>query len=139
MALQKSLAEPASKPTAFSHLAANKPAFKPGDVIRGLDATTTAGAHVSIGRRRDQRLLGLVFFSTWRESYLETSRPQTSKACQRVREEVDRLAHDAGIVWLGIAGGLWSTPNNLKEYQSTTKTKIPLALDSSAAPSTAHR
>src|SRR6266481_5482780 len=129
LALQKSLAEPASPPAAVSHLVAKIPAFKSGDMIHGLDATTTAGAHVSIGRRRDRRLLGLVFFSTWCESYLETSRPQTSKACRRVREEVDRLAHDADVAWLGIAGGPWSTADNLKEYQSTTKTKIPLALD----------
>jgi thiol-disulfide isomerase/thioredoxin len=133
MALQKSLSEPASTPSAVGQLAANKPAFKVGDVIRGLDAKTTTGSHVSLGRRRDQRLLGLVFFSTWCESYLETSRPQTSKACRRDRVEVDRLAHDAGVSWLGIAGGLWSTAENVKEYQSTTKIKIPLALDQSGS------
>jgi peroxiredoxin len=129
-ALQDSLTAPASTSAVVGHMPSIKPAYKPGDVIHGLEATAMTGTHVSLGQRRDQRVLGLVFFSTWCESYLETSRPQTSQACRRVRDEVDRLAHDADVRWLGIAGGLWSTASDLKAYRSTTKINIPLALDS---------
>jgi peroxiredoxin len=128
-AIQRILAEPASSGPATGQAVVIRPAFRPGELVQELEATTLDGAVVALGKNRDGRPRGLVLFSTWCESYLEHSRPQTSQACRRVREEVDRLVASGGVDWLGIAGGPWSTAEDLADYRSKTRTKIPLALD----------
>jgi quercetin dioxygenase-like cupin family protein/peroxiredoxin len=129
-AVQKALAQPASAPPVAAQMAAaSQRILKPGDVVNGLEATTSTGTRVSLGASHDGRVRAVVFFFTWCESYLSQSQPQTGKACERVRENVDRLAQDHDVHWLGIAGGPWSTAEDLADYQSTTKTKLPIALD----------
>jgi quercetin dioxygenase-like cupin family protein/peroxiredoxin len=129
-AVRQVLAQPTSAPSVTGQMTvARQRVFRPGDQVSGLEATTSTGAKVSLDGRHDRRVRAVVFFSTWCESYLSKSQPQTGKDCERVRETVDRLAADRNVEWLGIAGGLWSTPEDLKDYQSATKTKLPIALD----------
>ncbi len=73
----------------------------------------------------------LVFLSPWCESYLETTRPALSANCRRTREQVDALAGERGVRWLGVASGLWATSDDLRGYQSKHHVRIPLTLDDS--------
>lgn len=76
----------------------------------------------------------LVFLSPWCESYLETSRAVMSARCKKVREQVEELAQQhPDARWLGIASGLWSSPEELNEYAAKYKVKIPLTLDASGS------
>lgn len=130
-ALQGVLSAPRGHTVVKALYRPSQPVFKPGEIVRGLQARTNSGARVVLGRGHAGRLQGVVFFSTWCESYLATSRPAAAQACRRVREQVDRLAASGSVDWIGIAGGPWSTAADLADYQATTKTKIPLALDTS--------
>jgi len=131
VALQKVLSAPRGHRVVRALYRPSQPVFKPGEIVKGLQARTNSGARVVLGRGHPGRLQGVVFFSTWCESYLATSRPATAQACRRVREQVDRLAASRSVDWIGVAGGPWSTAADLADYQTTTKTKIPLALDTS--------
>src|SRR5262249_45227586 len=130
-ALNRVLSQPAASVPMSHQPRTAQILFKPGDIVKGLDTTTSTGTRISLGHSQDKRLQGVVFFSTWCESYLETSRPATSQACRRVREQVDQLATKPDVNWVGVAGGPWSTEEDLADYQATTKTKIQLALDAS--------
>jgi len=132
-AIQKVLAAPGPSGSTTGQAVVVRPAFRPGDLVQGLQATTSDGTAVALGPSRDGRRRGLVFFSTWCEGYLATSRPKTSQACRRVRDEVDRLAATGDIEWIGIAGGPWSAAKDVAAYQAKTKTKIPVALDADGA------
>lgn len=105
-AIQHVLAQPSSPGPATGQAVAIRAAFRPGDVVQGLDATTLDGAAVPLGKSRNRRPRGLVLFSVWCESYLKNRRPQTSQACRHVREAVDQLAARGHVDWLGIAHGL---------------------------------
>jgi peroxiredoxin len=73
----------------------------------------------------------LVFLSPWCELYLATTRPELSASCRRAREQVNALARDPGKRWIGIASGLWATPEDLREYRRQYKVGISLVLDAS--------
>jgi peroxiredoxin len=126
-AIRKVLAEPAPGGPAIGRQVAPRPALRPGDVVQGLEATRIDGTTVPVGRSGRPR--AVVLFSTWFESYLETSRPKDSQACRRIREEVDRLVTKGDIEWLGIAGGAWEDMKEVTEYKAKTNTVLPLALD----------
>lgn len=132
-AIQSALSETGARGAATAREVVVRPAFRPGDLVQGLTAKTSDGTAVPLGRSSDGRPRGIVLFSTWCESYLEKSRPQTSQSCRRVREEVDQLAANSGVAWLGIAGGLWTSATDVTEYQTKTKTKLPIALDTDGA------
>ncbi|MBS0420262.1 MAG: TlpA family protein disulfide reductase [Proteobacteria bacterium] len=133
-AVQKVLAQPVTQVAVskLSNPAAGK-VYKVGDRVADLAVTTNKGVKIPLGAARGLR--GVVFFSTWCESYLATSRPKSSQACKRVREKVDALAaSELGKVrWVGVAGGPWSTADDLADYQLTNKIRIPLALDPSGS------
>jgi len=128
-AIQKVLSEPGPSGPATGRQVAIRPAFRPGDIVQGLEAMGIDGTAVPVGRSRSGRPRALVLFSTWFESYLETSRPEDSRACRRIREEVDRLVAKGDIEWLGVAGGAWESVKEVTEYKAKTNTKLPLALD----------
>ncbi len=73
----------------------------------------------------------LVFLSPWCESYLATTRPIVSTNCRIAREQVTALSHNHHVRWLGVASGLWATPEDLQEYRTKYKVGIPLTLDES--------
>lgn len=101
--------------------------FEAGDQVDGLRLTTLDGTEVALGQGSTPR--ALVFFAPWCEPYLAESRPQTSQACQRVRQEANELAARGGVEWLGISSGLWTSREDLQDYQKTTDIHLPLALD----------
>lgn len=131
-AIQDALAQPAPSGPVTGRAVALR-AFRPGDVVQGLTATTIDGAAVPLGKNPDGRPRALVLFSAWCESYLKDSRPQTSQACRRVREAVDQLATRGDVDWLGIAHGLWTSVEDVGQYRAKTGTKISLALDADGA------
>jgi len=133
-AIEKVLSEPEPKlgsggPSTGRQPVALRPAFRPGDLVQGITATGLDGAPVPLGRSRDGRPRAVLLFSTWFESYLKTSLPETSEACRRVQAEVERLTADGDIEWLGIAGGPWPDLKDLADYKTSTRTKLSLALD----------
>jgi peroxiredoxin len=132
-AIQTVLSEPGPSAPATGRQVAIRPALRPGDVVQGLEATAIDGTPVPVGPSRSGRPRALVLFSTWFESYLETSRPLDSQACRRIREEVERLVAKGDIEWLGIAGGAWESVEEITEYKTKTNTKLPLALDADGA------
>jgi quercetin dioxygenase-like cupin family protein/thiol-disulfide isomerase/thioredoxin len=104
--------------------------FGVGDTPRDLTAVTTTGeAFPLVGPSADARPRALVFFSPWCESYLSESRPAASRACRRVREEMNDLATHSDARWLGIASGLWASAKDLADYQKEPGTTVPLTLD----------
>lgn len=105
------------------------PLFAVGDQVSGLKAVALDGSAINLSASAAGKPRGLVFFAPWCESYLADSRPQTSKACLRVRLDVEKLLGQGEVEWLGISSGLWATNEDLQDYQNTTKTQLPLALD----------
>jgi quercetin dioxygenase-like cupin family protein/peroxiredoxin len=104
--------------------------FGVGDSPRGLSAVTTTGETFPlVGPSPDAQPRALVFFSPWCESYLAKSRPAASRACRRVREEMNELAPHRDAHWLGIASGLWASAKDLADYQKEPGTTVPLTLD----------
>jgi hypothetical protein len=76
----------------------------------------------------------VVFLSPWCESYLEMTRPALSTLCRQVREQVAGLSGDSRIRWLGVASGLWATPQDLRQYQADHQVSIPLTLGRIGSP-----
>lgn len=133
-ALQKVLAPDAvsSTQTKVVQKAAER-VFAVGDHVTGLYVTTINDVKIDLGKTASGKAQALVFFAPWCESYLEESRPQTSKACLRVRENVETLLKQNKVEWLGVSSGLWAAEDDVLDYQKTTQTKLPLALDAEDA------
>ncbi len=103
--------------------------IKAGDEVPSLSVKTTNGQNIPL-MAKPGRLLAVNFFSSWCEWYLETSRPETSKACARTRTAIESLSSEnLKIDWVGIAGGPWATLQDLLDYQKKNNISIPLALD----------
>ena len=77
--------------------------------------------------------LAIVFLSPWCESYFAQSRPARASACASARTQVETLAKDSGIRWVGIASGLWATREDVVEYRDKYKIAYPIVLDESGA------
>lgn len=133
-ALQKVLAPDAASSTQpkIAQKAAER-VFAVGDHVTGLQVTTIDGVKIELGKTASGKAQALVFFAPWCESYLEDSRPQTSKACLRVRENVEALLKQNKVEWLGVSSGLWAAQDDVLDYQKTTQTQLPLALDAEDA------
>jgi hypothetical protein len=56
-----------------------------------------------------------------------------SASCRRTREEVNELATDTRVRWIGIASGLWASADDLQKYRDDYRVEIPLTLDESGA------
>lgn len=104
-----------------------------GDPLPARSVTTLDGQALALRDPAQPRPTVLVFLSPWCESYLATTRPAISASCRRTREQVSGLARDSRIRWIGIASGLWATPEELRQYQADYKINIPLTLDESGA------
>jgi peroxiredoxin len=105
--------------------------YRVGDQLPKQLPPTIDGTRFLVRDPADPRDIVLVFLSPWCESYLATSRPAVSSNCRHMREQVSELALDRRVRWLGVASGLWATPNDLREYQRKYGVQIPLALDES--------
>jgi thiol-disulfide isomerase/thioredoxin len=73
----------------------------------------------------------LVFFATWCESYLAESRPEMSETCKKNRVLIDQLIAQSktSINWVGISSNLWTTVEDVQQYQTDTHTTLPIVFD----------
>jgi len=104
-----------------------------GDRLPQQSPRTIDGRRFRFRVPADPRRIVLVFLSPWCESYLATTRPAVSANCSRMREQVSELAGEGRARWLGIASGLWATPDDLRDYRNKYGVSIPLSLDESGA------
>jgi peroxiredoxin len=104
-----------------------------GDQLPYVKAQTLDGRSFPLRTPEPQRATVLVFLSPWCESYLATTRPTVSANCRTARLQVEALAHAQHVRWLGVASGLWATPEDLQAYIAKYQVHIPLTLDDSGA------
>jgi thiol-disulfide isomerase/thioredoxin len=104
-----------------------------GDLLAAQSVTTLDGKLFAFRTPATPRPTVLVFLSPWCESYLATTRPAISASCRRTREQVNALAQDQRVRWIGIASGLWASAEDLRQYRKDYKVRIPLILDESGA------
>jgi len=102
----------------------------PMSIIRTLDGHAFQVGSNKLGDK-SERPTAFLFLSPWCESYLATTRPTVSANCRAAREKIASLAPGSQVRWLGIASGLWATPDDLREYQVKQKIGIALTLDES--------
>ncbi len=107
--------------------------FDVGDQLPRHTLRVLDGGPVPFRAPQDARPTVLVFLSPWCESYLATTRPQVSANCRHAREQVTALSADPGRRWVGIASGLWATPEDLRAYRDAHALHLPLSLDESGA------
>jgi thiol-disulfide isomerase/thioredoxin len=105
------------------------PRYGVGDRLPPFSVDTLDGSSFHAQDRNAKRPTVLVFLSPWCESYLATTRPAVSANCRSAREQVDALARDGRVRWLGIASGIWATKEDLRDYQTQYEVRIPLVLD----------
>jgi peroxiredoxin len=96
--------------------------------LSGIDGRSVAAVDTA-GRRP----LAIVFLSPWCESYFAQSRPARAHACASARTQVEALAADSRVRWVGIASGLWATREEVAAYRDKYKVSYPLVLDESGA------
>lgn len=118
--------EEAKTPAALVH-------YNVGDSLPQQSPRTIDGQRFRFRDGGDSHQTILVFLSPWCESYLATTRPEVSVNCRRMREQVSTLTGERRVRWLGIASGLWATPQDLRDYRDKYHIGIPLALDESGA------
>jgi peroxiredoxin len=132
-ALDRAIAEPASTALA-PRRPALRPALHPGDIATDLIVHADDGRTTPLGATPERRAHAVVLFATWCEDYLAERQPTSSRTCKRVREEVDALrAERHDIDWVGVANGLWTSPADITEYRTKTRTQLPIALDTDGA------
>ncbi|MBT2116328.1 TlpA family protein disulfide reductase [Dyella sp. LX-66] len=106
--------------------------YDTGDRVPAFDAAMLDGKHLTLPEAG--KPTALVFLSPWCESYLATSRPELSKSCRAMREQVSALsAHDTKLRWVGVASGLWAAHDELVKYRDEHRIGMPLTLDDSGA------
>jgi peroxiredoxin len=106
--------------------------FGVGDHLPDVAPTTLDGGTFPF---RAQGLPGptvFVFLSPWCETYLATTRPIVAANCRVARQQAAMISRDGRVRLLGVASGLWATPEDLQAYRSTYKIGFPLTLDESA-------
>ena len=109
-----------------------------GDRLPDLAATLLDGSEFRTRDLGAPRPTVFVFLSPWCESYYakavpgRPARPALATSCREVREQIASIATRAkGIDWLGVASGLWSTADELREYETQYVPGIPLTMDES--------
>ena len=105
--------------------------YQVGDLLPSESPVTIDGTPFRLGGAAGASGTVLVFLSPWCESYLAASRPAVSADCRRMREQADAAAQGGKARWLGIASGLWATPDDLRDYRTKYRVRIPLVLDES--------
>jgi peroxiredoxin len=103
------------------------------DLLPDISPRTIDGTPFALHDANDRRPTVLVFLSPWCESYLATSRPAIAARCRAMRLQADDLSTDRRARWIGIASGLWATPEELSSYRKEHDVSIPLTLDASGA------
>ena len=132
-ALTAARARPVVAVAAAKAIAAGAGALGIGARVPSVSLTALDGSPLTLTDPAGSRPTVIFFMSPWCESYLEKSRPERSAACKRAREQGERLSHDAGVRWIGVASGLWSTATDLGGYRDQHQITVPLALDESGS------
>ena len=134
-ALEAALAAARKAPAAPMRTAVGAPSRRGATVDRlpELAVSTLDGGIFRTGAKAPAQPTVLVFLSPWCESYLADSRPQSARACRRMREQVTALAAAPGVRWLGIASGLWADRADLDAWRREHRVPVPLALDADGA------
>jgi peroxiredoxin len=101
-----------------------------GDAIPSIELQSSDGKSITLPHGPGSRLRAIYFSATWCESYMKSTQPDEAAKCQRGREQVDKLAADRSIEWVGVMSHLWTTPKELADYESEMKPRVPLAVDS---------
>ncbi len=122
-----------SAPVAAGPARADAAPIGVGDSLPAQSLSTLDGKSFALKGSGAARPTVLVFLSPWCESYLATTRPAISASCRRTREQVGELSGTPRLRWIGIASGLWASPDDLRKYQAENKIRIPLTLDESGA------
>lgn len=120
--------------TATASVAGEARVYRVGDAVPALSVETTTGGKATLGGARPGKVQAVEFVSSWCEWYLAKTRPGTAKACAKARVDIEAAAAaNPAVEWLGIAGGPWSTAQDLADYRKNNKVTIPLALDQAGA------
>lgn len=128
-ALKQALQEEADPAEPAPERLEHEKVIQVGEKVPDLSVATLQNGSLPL-KAESGHLLAVQFFSTWCEWYLESSRPDTSQACTRVREAIETMKSTVPEVdWIGIAGGPWTTKEDLAEYGKNYQVTIPLALD----------
>ena len=134
--LEEALRAARAAPPAIAATAGRAPAgarssarYGIGDRVSGLAVTTLDGAAFPVSTAGTPTVLA--FLSPWCESYLAGSRPQRAAECRAAREQLQAHAADGARRWLGVASGLWASPEDLASYRDRYGVTIPLTLDES--------
>ncbi len=134
-ALSAARANPAVVPTVVAEGAMTPPtpshALRVGEPLPAQSVRTLDGHSFQHHPNGHGKPTAFLFLSPWCESYLAKTRPTVSAHCRAAREQVAMLQQSGNVRWLGIASGLWATPDDLREYQMKQQINIPLTLDES--------
>ena len=111
--------------------ARTKPVLHAGDSLVSERVRTIDGRTLPLSDPAKQRPTVVVFLAPWCESYLATSRPESSVKCRQMREQVEALSSEQGVRFIGIASGLWASEQDLRDYRKQYGVRVPLSLDAS--------
>jgi peroxiredoxin len=107
--------------------------LKAGDAVPSIELQSSDGKPMTLPHGPGSRPRAIYFSAVWCESYVKSTQPDEAAKCRRGREQVDKLAADRSIEWLGVMSHLWTTPKELADYESEMKPRVPLAVDSTGA------
>lgn len=100
-----------------------------GDEVPAVAMKTLEGIAVPLADPQRKRTTVLAFLSPWCESYFAKTRPQSSKQCIALREQLVAHGRNPEVRWIGIASGLWASEKDLRDYRNEHRIPVPLALD----------
>ncbi len=92
---------------------------------------TVDGEEIELARADADEPTALVFFMYWCESYFSASKPELSRRCSEMWEDVGRLQAEGGARWIGVASGLWSSAADVVGFRDDDDVAIPLVFDES--------
>jgi hypothetical protein len=107
--------------------------LKPGDAISPIDLLSSDGKTIALPSGPASQLRAIYFSASWCEDYVKTTQPDGEAKCQKGREQVDKLAANRSIEWIGVMTHLWTTPKELAVYEAKMKPHVPMAVDSTGA------
>ncbi|QWP79000.1 TlpA family protein disulfide reductase [Lysobacter sp. K5869] len=100
-----------------------------GAAVPALGLQSLEARPLALSDPARRRASVLVFLSPWCESYFAQTRPQSARECRQARESLVAHGRDRRVRWVGIASGLWASPQDLREYRDRHRIPAPLALD----------
>ncbi|MEH6421458.1 TlpA family protein disulfide reductase [Pseudomonas sp. CGJS7] len=139
--LEKALAQARAAPAGLDSGAAPSvagavaadPPLQIGQAVPELSLSSLESRPLALRDPARGRASVLVFLSPWCESYFAETRPESSRQCRLARERLVAQGRDRRVRWVGIASGLWASPQDLREYRDKHRIPAPLALDRDGA------